>query len=228
MHDFERSEPVRIASKMWIVASENDTFRVLSTERRIDIEHELSVSYRSPRTVRALLNGALYAAFATRGKYGKPQPISAVRLVYMLAGSYHHLQTPPRLARAASTFKCLNRDNIATFLDLKVSEETGHEHLALQDLAALGLPAERIVEVLRPPASLRLLKLLDSYSRGSYPIEVLGYTFLHGTSRDILRRERHTCVPRGLPIGCRRNTMLAGSQRSGCLTMNTWRRSSIL
>jgi hypothetical protein len=177
MRDLEQSEPVHIAPKMWVVASENDTFRVLRTEQKTDIEHELSVSYRSSRTVRALLNGALYAAFTTQGRHGKPQPVSAIRLAYMLAGSYHHLQTPPRLARAAATFRCLKRDNIAAFLELKVSEEAGHDHLALQDLTALGLPAERIVEVLRPPVSLQLLGLLDDYSRTSYPIAVLGYTF---------------------------------------------------
>jgi len=177
MRDFEQSEPVRIAPKIWVVASENDTFRVLRTEQRPNIKHDVAVSYRSPRTVRALLNGAVYAAFGTHGKQGKPHPVSAVRLAYMLAGSYHHLQTPLRLARAAATFKRLQRDNVAAFLELKVCEEAGHDHLALQDLAALGLPAERTVEVLRPPVSGRLLELLDSYSKRAYPIAVLGYTF---------------------------------------------------
>jgi hypothetical protein len=176
MRNLEQSEPLRLAPKLWIVAGENNVFRVLRATQQTGMGHEI-VSYRSPQTVRALLNGALYAAFTTHGKLGKPQPISTVRLAYMLAGSYHHLQTPPRLSRAAATFKGLKRDNIAAFLERKVSEEAGHDDLALQDLTALGLPAQRIVEVLRPPVSIRLLELLDSYSNASYPIAVLGYTF---------------------------------------------------
>ena len=177
MPDFERSQPIRVAPKMWVVGNENNTFRVLSTEPQTTVESGIRATYRSTRTVRALLNGALYAAFALRGQYGKPQPITLVRLIYMLAGSYHHLQTPPRLARAAGTFNSLGRHQVAAFLELKVREESGHDRLALRNLAALGVSAERTVDILRPPVSIRLLEQLDSYSKRSYPMAVLGYTY---------------------------------------------------
>ncbi len=177
MHDIELSEPVSVAPGQSVIASENGTFRVVNTKTRVEISKTRVETYRSTRTVRALLNGALYVAFATLGKQGKRQPISLARLVYMLAGSYHHLQTPVRLARAAATFRGLERHNVAAFLELKVREESGHDRLALRDLNALGLPAKRVVEILRPPVSIRLIELLDSYSKLSHPMPVLGYTF---------------------------------------------------
>jgi hypothetical protein len=177
MLDLERSEPVNVAPGQWIIANEGGTFRVSRIGPETKVANGHGQRYRSPRTVRALLNGALYAAFGARGRQGERQPISLTRLVYILAGSYHHFQTPPRLAHAAGTFKRLNRNDIATFLELKAREETGHDRLALRDLAALGLPAERIVQTLRPPVSIRLLELLDSYSRRSYPMAVLGYAY---------------------------------------------------
>jgi hypothetical protein len=177
MLDIERSEPVSVAPGHWVVGNENGTFHIANAATRTEIATDAAETYRSARTVRALLNGALYAAFGRRGKEGKPQPISLTRLVYMLAGCYHHLQTPPRLALAAATFESLGRDDVASFLELKVREESGHDRLALRDLAALRLPARRIVETLRPPVSIRLLELLDSYSKRPYPIAVLGYTY---------------------------------------------------
>lgn len=177
MLDIERSEPVSIAPGQWIVANENNTFRVSNTGPQTEPASRPSETYRSARTVRALLNGALYVAFGTPGRQGARSPISLTRLVYMLAGSYHHLQTPDPLARAAATFKNLNRDDVAAFLELKVREESGHDRLALRDLTALGLPARKVVEILRPPVSIRLLEHLESYSKRPYPISVLGYTY---------------------------------------------------
>jgi hypothetical protein len=177
MRDIERTEPVNVAPGQWIIANENGTFRVSTTGPQTETANGLPQTYRSARTVRALLNGALYAVFGGRGRQGRRQPTSLTRLVYMLAGSYHHLQTPSRLARAAATFKDLKRDDIAAFLQLKVREESGHDRLALRDLDALGLPGQEIANTLRPPVSIRLLELLDSYSRRSYPMAVLGYTY---------------------------------------------------
>jgi hypothetical protein len=177
MLDIERSAPISVAPGQWVIATESNTFRVSRVAPQTETAAVPGETYRSARTVRAVLNGALYAAFDTRGKQGQRQPISLARLAYMLAGSYHHLQTPPRLARAAATFKGLNRDDVAAFLELKVREETGHDRLALRDLAALGLPARKVVETLRPPVSIRLVAHLDSYSRQPYPMAVLGYTY---------------------------------------------------
>jgi hypothetical protein len=177
MLDIERSAPVSVAPGQWVIATESNTFRVSRVAPQTEPAAVPGETYRSARTVRALLNGALYAAFATRGKQGQRQPISLTRLIYMLAGSYHHLQTPPRLARAAATFKGLKRDDVAAFLELKVREESGHDRLALRDLTALGLPARTVVEILRPPVSIRLLAHLESYCQRPYPMAVLGYTY---------------------------------------------------
>jgi Iron-containing redox enzyme len=177
MLDIERSAPVSVALGQWVIATESNTFRVSRVAPQTEPAAVPGETYRSARTVRALLNGALYAAFASRGKQGQRQPISLTRLIYMLAGSYHHLQTPPRLARAAATFKGLKRDDVAAFLELKVREESGHDRLALRDLTALGLPALTVVEILRPPVSIRLLAHLESYCQRPYPMAVLGYTY---------------------------------------------------
>jgi hypothetical protein len=172
-----RQTGISVTPGQWIIADENNRFRVSRTSLQIEAAGTAEGRYRSAQTVRALLNGALYAAFRGVGRQGRPQPISVTRLVYMLAGSYHHLQTPPRLAHAAATFKALGRHDLAAFLELKAREESGHYRSALRDLAALGLPAQEVVKVLRPPVSLRLRRLLASYSKRRYPIATLGYTY---------------------------------------------------
>src|SRR3982074_2474173 len=63
------------------------------------------------------------------------------------------------------------------FLQRKVRGKSGNDRLALRDLDALGLPGQEIANTLRPPVSIRLLELLDSDSRRSYPMAVLGYTY---------------------------------------------------
>src|SRR3982074_2095347 len=98
MRDIERTEPVNVAPGQWIRANENRPFCASTTAPPHETAHGLPQAYRSARTVRALLNGALYAVFGGRGRQGRRQPTSLTRLVYMLAGSYHPLPTPPRPA----------------------------------------------------------------------------------------------------------------------------------
>ena len=55
MRDIERTEPVNVAPGQWIIANENGTFRVSTTGPQTETANGLPQTYRSARTVRALV-----------------------------------------------------------------------------------------------------------------------------------------------------------------------------
>jgi len=56
-------------------------------------------------------------------------------------------------------------------------EETGHDRLALKDLRALGLPAERLVANFIPEGIKPLCKRFDDLCVEDYPIGCIGYSY---------------------------------------------------
>lgn len=128
---------------------------------------------------RALLSGALIAGFG-----GKPdRPFAAAPtlpgVIHQLCATYHTTHaTPTMFRRAVATFTRQGRAAHAAFAERKLREETGHDQLALKDLEALGLPARRLVEIIRPPTSLALVEHIDQISRREDPVGGLGYQYV--------------------------------------------------
>jgi pyrroloquinoline quinone (PQQ) biosynthesis protein C len=60
---------------------------------------------------------------------------------------------------------------------MRAREEAGHECLALKDLRALGLPAERIVANLVPAGIKPLCDLFERFCFKDYPIESVGFSY---------------------------------------------------
>src|SRR5262249_24280748 len=109
-------------------------------------------------TTTGLLDGAISLAFEqtdrrsgqTDSAPGGERP-NLLRYIYALASAYHTAKDTPRnLLRAAEHFKSIGRPEVTAYLVMRAKEETGHERLALKDLRALGLPAERVVADLLP------------------------------------------------------------------------------
>jgi hypothetical protein len=127
---------------------------------------------------RALLSGALWAGFG-----GEPDPRSAAptlpKVIYDLCGVYHTTRaTPTMFRRAAAAFARQGRAAHAAFAERKLREEAGHDQLALKDLEALGLPARRLVELIRPTTSLALVDYIEGISLREDPIGGLGYQYV--------------------------------------------------
>jgi sirohydrochlorin ferrochelatase len=95
-----------------------------------------------------------------------------------LVGAYHtSVDTPRNLRRAAKRFEDLGRPEVAAYLEERAREETGHDRLALKDLRALGVPAERLVANLMPEGIAPLCKQFDDLCVQDYPIGSIGYSY---------------------------------------------------
>jgi hypothetical protein len=125
-----------------------------------------------------LLDGALNLGFAgIERRLARPEPTIAGYIV-ALVGAYHtSVHTPRNLRRAASRFKELGRPEVATYLEVRAREETGHDRLALKDLRALGVPAERLVANFLPEGIKPLCKRFDDLCAEDYPIGCIGYSY---------------------------------------------------
>jgi hypothetical protein len=125
-----------------------------------------------------LLDGAINLGFAAiESRLARPTP-TVPRYIAALVGAYHtSVDTPRNLRRAAGRFEELGRPEVAAYLEERAREETGHDRLALKDLRALGLPAERLVANLMPEGIAPLCKRFDDLCVQDYPIGCIGYSY---------------------------------------------------
>jgi hypothetical protein len=125
-----------------------------------------------------LLDGAINLGFAgIEKRLARPDPTLAGYIV-ALVGAYHtSVDTPRNLRRAARRFNALGRPEIATYLEERAREETGHDRLALKDLRALGVPSERLVANFIPEGIKPLCKRFDDLCGQDYPIGCIGYSY---------------------------------------------------
>jgi hypothetical protein len=131
----------------------------------------------------ALLSGAVTFGLGRDPGATKNCATSLPKYVLDLVGSYHNSRrTVGNYLKAAKRFRSLNRPDIAPYLERHAREENGHERLALRDLRALNLPAERIVENLVPEGVASLCELFDRLSFSDYPIGCIGYSYFFESS----------------------------------------------
>jgi hypothetical protein len=125
-----------------------------------------------------LLDGAINLGFAGIEKcLARREPTLPAYIVALL-GAYHtSVDTPRNLRRAASRFEELERPEVAAYLEDRAREETGHDRLALKDLHALGVPAERLVANFIPEGIKPLCKRFDDLCLQDYPISCIGYSY---------------------------------------------------
>ena len=132
----------------------------------------------APGSTIGLLDGAINLGFAgIENRLAHPDP-SLVGYIVALVGAYHtSVDTPRNLRRAALRFKEIGRPEVAAYLEERAREETGHDRLALKDLRALGVPAERLVANFIPEGIKPLCKRFDELCVEDYPIGCIGYSY---------------------------------------------------
>jgi hypothetical protein len=132
-----------------------------------------------------------------------PPEDSLFRYIYSIATMYHSTHsTPIVMRRAATRLAAAGHHRAADRCLHVVREEQGHDTLALKDLAALGLPAERFVERFHPRGARTLGALYRRISDSEQPIGVFGYVYvlerlaLFSTAETIAAVER--LIPEGV------------------------------
>lgn len=125
-----------------------------------------------------LLDGAIHLGFAgIEKRLARPDP-TLTGYIVAVVGAYHtSVDTPRNLQRAARRFKELGRPEVEAYLEERAREETGHDRLALKDLRALGLPAERLVANFIPEGIKPLCKRFDELVVVDYPMGCVGYSY---------------------------------------------------
>jgi pyrroloquinoline quinone (PQQ) biosynthesis protein C len=125
-----------------------------------------------------LLDGAINLGFSRiEGRLANPAP-TLIGYIVAIVGAYHtSVHTPRNLQRAAQRFNELGRPEVAAYLEERAREETGHDRLALKDLRALGLPAERLVANFMPEGIKPLCERFDELCVQDYPIGCIGYSY---------------------------------------------------
>jgi pyrroloquinoline quinone (PQQ) biosynthesis protein C len=105
------------------------------------------------------------------------------------------------MRRVAEGFDAAGRTELAAWCRHVVEEESGHDELALRDLAALGLRAEAFVAEVRPSNALRLVELFQNLAEGPEPVAVLGYAYVLERMALFTTAERVAAVEAALPPG---------------------------
>lgn len=132
----------------------------------------------SVRSTIGLLDGAIHLGFARIRENLATPALSLASYIVALIGAYHtSVDTPRNLLRAARRFEHLGRPEVAAYLEDRAREETGHDRLALKDLRALGMPAERLVANFIPEGIKPLCKRFDELCAQDYPIGSIGYSY---------------------------------------------------
>lgn len=132
----------------------------------------------SAATAVSLLDAAIHLGFSRIEKnLATPSPTVA-GYVMALIGAYHtSVDTAHNLRRAGRRFGELGRPEVTAYLEERAREETGHDRLALKDLRALGMPAERLVAKLVPEGIGPMCRHFDDLCAEDYPIGCVGYSY---------------------------------------------------
>jgi hypothetical protein len=174
------TEWVAITEEISIVA--RDTGEVWFHKRR---QHDDFDPFSKPMTnagaagsTTGLLDGALHLGFSRiEGRLARPE-LTVAGYASALIGAYHtSVDTPRNLRRAAKRFEELGRPDVAAYLEERAREETGHDRLALKDLRALGLPAEKLVANFIPEGVKPLCARFDGLCSDGYPMGSIGYSY---------------------------------------------------
>lgn len=161
-----------------------------------------------PDITRQLLAGCLHVGAQEALKTAKPftpeptRPDPQIAYVYQLAGMYQTTHaTPAAMRHAAHTFAQAGLTVLSDRCLEVADEETGHDELALADLRALGLDAERLVQGLQPAVQMAMTELFWQYAVGPHPIEVFGYAYALERSALQQKREHIEAIEALLPAG---------------------------
>ena len=152
----------------------------------------------NPVTTRHLLEGCIALAERVhrvervpRGRRGEPRATqhesASSEWAYRLAGYYHTTRATRRLLpQVAQRFKSAGRRGLLHWAQQKMTEEAGHDELALRDLNALGYDAKRVVRALCPPRAAAWVSLFERLAAEANPAGCVGYA--HALERLALRR----------------------------------------
>lgn len=157
---------------------------------------------------RQVMAGACWAglanAVAVDGRAPAPVRASLLQHVWGLAAAYRTTHATPRAMRRVAERMAARHDHAAArYCRAVAREEDGHDTLALNDIAALGLPAADFVAHLRSPVAVAVVRVLEACAESEEPLALLGYAYALERSSLFRSAEFVAEVERCLPAGVR-------------------------
>ncbi|MEY4757909.1 MAG: hypothetical protein RJA34_2807 [Pseudomonadota bacterium] len=129
-------------------------------------------------------------------------PASLLRHIHGLASSYQTAHaTPPIMRMVAERFRAIGRAKVAEYCEQVAREESGHDELALRDLAALGINALAFVAQLRPARAMVVVDYFQQLATSADPISVLGYAYALERTSLFQTGERVAAIEAVIPAG---------------------------
>ena len=164
----------------------------------------------APETTHWLLEGAIAAAgraFQTQRSAVSVdaachEPVSPSHWAYRLTGYFHTTDATRRLLPlVARRLAGSGRRELIAWTERKISEEAGHDQLALRDLAELGYRSQGLVRACMPPRARAWVALFEQLAKATDPVGCVGYA--HALERLALLRgpAEVTAIERALPLG---------------------------
>ncbi len=129
-------------------------------------------------------------------------PLSASHWAYRLAGYFHTTAATRRLLPLiARRFVESGRRELANWAEQKISEEAGHDDLAVRDLSELGYRALGLVSAFVPPRAAAWVALFERLAKAEDPVGCVGYA--HALERLALLRgpAEVEAIEQALPSG---------------------------
>jgi hypothetical protein len=165
---------------------------------------------------RQMVAGAFYAGLRQRAceekiadEHVTATAPSLLRYIHSLAGAYQTAHaTPPTMRRVAERLAARGQHTWAKHCLHVAEEETGHDTLALMDLAALCLPAQEFAAHLQPKSSLALVELFAHFADSDAPIAVLGYAYALERMSLFSTAESIAAIERLMPAGIKATRFL--------------------
>jgi len=137
-----------------------------------------SVAAKHSSLVASALEGAIAAGLLQTGRSTERASYTLPRYVRWLAGHYLFAATTPGLfRRAAERFEAVQRSDLAEFALKKAGEEEGHADLAYRDLVDLGLPANQVLELIRPPSAVAFADRFARLVESDDPVALFGFSY---------------------------------------------------
>lgn len=154
-------------------------------------------------STRQLMAGALYAGLPSGRPAARPGDL-LLGHIFALAASYRTTgSTPSAERRAADRLAARGSHAAAAYRRRVAEEETGHDRLAMMDIAALGLDVEAFVARLQPARALALAARQQALADSDEPIAVAGYAYVLERCALRITAEVVAAIERVMPAGVR-------------------------
>lgn len=172
------------------------------------------------QVTRQMMAGAFYAGLSQRADAENKLATgitaitpSLLHYIHTLAGSWQTTHaTPPTMRRVAQRLMERGQNEVAEHCLDVAAEESGHDTLALMDLAALGLPAQAFVDRVQPKNAVALVAQFTRFADSDAPIAVLGYAYT---------LERMALFTTATSIAAIERLMPAGVNATRCLRVHS-------